>query len=125
MESQDLWDNQTLKEFQVKNYSIINNNYVFKLPTGYPVLNFIENFPLFHNIKFTKSTSKRYINKKYVSVKKCNTAYKYSNWLRKNNSKDNENSCSLCSTNRLDDEYEINAYGIEKLRYNTIKKKKI
>lgn len=69
MEEHNFLNKQTLNEFQVKSYSIINDNYVFKIPTGYPVLNFIENFPLFININFTKSSTKRYINKKYITVK--------------------------------------------------------
>ncbi|OUM67635.1 hypothetical protein PIROE2DRAFT_19998, partial [Piromyces sp. E2] len=108
------FDKQTLAKFQINNYKIVNNNYIFQIPTGYPVLNFIENFPIFKNINFSKSSTKRYINKKYVN--KCNSAYKYNNWLRKNK--------VICSTNRLDDEYELTNWGIEKLNDNKIKMKK-
>ncbi|ORX50648.1 hypothetical protein BCR36DRAFT_289697 [Piromyces finnis] len=110
----NFFNQQILSKFKINNFKIVNDNYIFQIPTGYPVLNFIENFPLFKNISFTKSSTKRYINKKYVV--KCNTAYKYSNWLRKNS--------VLCSTNRLDDEYQLTNWGIEKLKYNKIKKKK-
>jgi len=67
--NENSWDKQLLNDFQVINVKTVNNKYIFQIPTGYPVLNFIENFPLFKKTTFSKSTTKRYLNKKYVIVK--------------------------------------------------------
>jgi len=68
-ENNNCFDKQTLEKFQVKNLKVVNNNCIVQIPTGYPVLNFIENFPLFKDISFSRSYTKRYINKNYITVK--------------------------------------------------------
>jgi len=54
IDENNYWDKQLLNDFQVINVKIVDNKHVFQLPTGYPVLNFIENFPLFKKITFLK-----------------------------------------------------------------------